>query len=227
MKEDQNLINLENSTNEGINSIVSNIDKRELSSEETPYTLSLRITDIGSEKELKRFIRQCEGLIRKSPEYRIWTNYVRDVLGFFSCDLTKENHAQCNCDIHHHPISLYMVTKAVVLSNMSVSKEFCSADITVKVLELHYENRIGFISIIRSLHEKFHNGYLQLPIQLVHGDYKMFLSTYGNYLEEEDMDVIKSRLEVNFNNCGFGSQYYWSQNKYMTNEEDEGIAGSA
>jgi len=120
-----------------------------------------------------------------------------------------------------------MITKAIILNYMASSREFCSADIVVKVLELHYENRIGFISIIRSLHEKFHNGYLQLPIQLVHGDYKLFISTYGNCLEEDDLKIIKARLEVNFENCGFGSQYYWSQNKYMVNKDIEDIAGRA
>lgn len=209
------------------NKIISNIERHTLGSDETPYTLSLRITDLDNEKELKRFIRQCEGMIRKSPEYRIWTNYIREVLGFFSCDLTKENHAQCNCDIHHHPISLYTIVKAVILSYIARSKEFCSADIVVKVLELHYENKIGFISIIRSLHEKFHNGYLQLPMNLVHGDYKLFMTTYTNYLEEEDIETIKARLDVTFDNCGFGSRYYWTQNKYMINDEDEEIIGRA
>lgn len=226
MESNQDFINKESQVR-NVKPLISNIEKHELSSEETPYTLTLRITDIGNEKELKRFIRQCEGMIRKSPEYKVWTSYVRDVLGFFSCDLTKESHAQCNCDIHHHPVSLYMITKAVILSYMASSREFCSADIVVRVLELHYENRIGFVSIIRSLHEKFHNGYLQLPIQLIHGDYKLFISTYGSYLEDDDLETINARLEVNFENCGFGSQYYWSQNKYMINEDEEDAIGRA
>jgi hypothetical protein len=216
----------ENTNFENTPTIISNIDTHELASIETPYTLSLRITDINSEKELKRFIRQCEGIIRKSPEYRVWTNYIRDVLGYVSCDLTKENHSQCSCDIHHHPISLYMITKAVILNYIAISKEFCSADIAVKVLELHYENRVGFISIIRSLHEKFHNGFLQLPMQLIHGDYKSFITAYGKYLEEDDLDTINGRLDINFDNCGFGPKYYWSQNKYII-DNDESIVGRA
>lgn len=224
METNQNLINFEDNH---VKSIISSVDKHTLGSDEIPYTLSLRITDLDNEKELKRFIKQCEGMIRKSPEYRIWTNYIREVLGLFSCDLTKENHEQCNCDIHHHPIPLYTIVKAVILSYISKSKEFCSADIVVKVLELHYENKIGFISIIRSLHEKFHNGYLQLPMQLVHGDYKLFMNAYKSYLEEDDIETIKGRLEVTFENCGFGSQYYWTQNKYMINESDDEVSGRA
>jgi len=220
---DQNLMDIKNLD---IKPMISNIEKHTLGSDEVPYTLSLRITDLDNEKELKRFIRQCEGMIRKSPEYRIWTNYIREILGFFSCDLTKENHAQCNCDIHHHPVSLYAIVKSVILSYIAKSKEFCSADIVVKVLELHYENKIGFVSIIRSLHEKFHNGYLQLPMQLVHGNYKLFMDAYNNYLEEEDVETIKGRLDVTFENCGFGSQYYWTQNKYMMNDEED-IIGRA
>lgn len=208
------------------NIIISDIENQELSSEETPFTLSLRRTDIENEKELKRFIRLCEGMTRKSPEYKVWTTYIREVLGFFSCDLTKENHAQCNCDIHHHPISLFAITKAIILKYLASGTKFCSADIVVKVLELHYENRIGFISIIRSLHEKFHNGYLQLPMQLVHGDYNYFLDNYSSYLEDDDQETIQARLSINFENCGFGSQYFWTSDKYIIDNQDE-ITGSA
>jgi hypothetical protein len=215
----ENLQEIINSTT--IKPIISDIANRELSSEETPFTLSLRRNDIENEKELKRFIRLCEGMIRRSPEYGIWTTYVREVLGYFSCDLTKENHAQCNCDIHHHPVSLFSITKAIILQQLASNIKFCSADIAVKVLELHYENRVGFISIIRSLHEKFHNGYLQLPMQLVHGDYKYFLDNLSVFLEQEDQETIQARLAIDFENCGFGSQYYWSINKYIAEEQEE------
>lgn len=196
--------------------ITSDVDNHELISDDSLYKLSLRISDFECEKELRRFIKSCELIVRKSPEYKVWTSYVREVLGFYTCDLTKENHSQCVCDIHHHPVSLFTITKALIMQHIAGTKKFCSADIAVEVLELHYQNRIGFVSLIRSLHEKFHNGFLSIPMELVHGDYKYFVDHYGGFLDDDDLERIQDRRKITFDNCGFKTQYFWSNNEYMT-----------
>lgn len=211
-----NLENLQNIINQSEVSIIeSDIDNHELSSEDSLYTLSLRVKDFESDKELRRFIKSCEIIIRKSPEYKVWTSYIREVLGFYTCDLTKENHAQCVCDIHHHPMSLFTITKAIIMQHIAGTQSFCSADIAVDILELHYQNRIGFVSLIRSLHEKFHNGYLNIPMEIVHGDYKYFIDHYGGFLEDEDLETIQERQTINFENCGFKTKYFWANNDYI------------
>ncbi|MCK5018598.1 MAG: hypothetical protein KAS32_16175 [Candidatus Peribacteraceae bacterium] len=201
--------------------IVSDTENHEISSDEHPYPLSLRREDIDDEKELKKFVKACEGIVRRSPEYRIWTEYVREILGYVSCALTKEQHAQTTCDIHHHPISLYTITKAIITQKIANSISFCSADIATEVLELHYELRVGFVSLISSLHEKFHKGYLQLPIELVHGDYNNFIHRFGPYLGEDELEVISSRTEIKLDNCGYGDEYFWSNNGYMSSGKSQ------
>jgi len=198
----------------------SKIENNELRSDETIYTLPLRIDSIDDEKELTRFIKSCEALIRKCPEYKIWTKYIRDVLGYVSCDLTKESHNQCTCDIHHHPISLYTITKGVISQFIASSKKFCSADIITQVLELHFQNRVSIISLIQSLHQKFHNGFLNLPMELVHGDYKYFMNHYSSYLDDSDLETIQSRLAIKFDNCGFGNNYCWVKDGYLDKDID-------
>ena len=193
----------------------SNIENNELRSDETPYTLPLRITNIDDDKDLRRFIKSCENMIRKSPEYRVWTKYVREVLGYVTCDLTNEDHSQCTCDIHHHPVSLYTITKGVIMQHIASSKKFCSADIVTKVLELHFQNRVSVISLIQSLHQKFHNGFLNLPMELVHGDYKYFMEVYASFLDNSYLEVIQNRLDVNFKNCGFENGYSWKKDSYI------------
>lgn len=198
----------------------SNIEDNELKSDEIPYTLPLRIEAIEDEKELSRFIKSCEYLVRRSPEYKIWTTYLRDVLGYVTCDLTNESHSQCICDIHHHPISLYTITKGVISQYIASSKKFCSADIVIKVLELHFQNRVSVISLIQSMHQKFHNGFLNLPMDLVHGDYKYFMEHYASYLEDSELETIQARLALNFDNCGFGEGYKWVKDGYLNTHEN-------
>lgn len=201
--------------------LTSNISDKELSSDDYPYSLSLRREDIEDEKELKKFVMACERLIRMSPEYRIWTDFVREVLGFTICELTNESHNQVTCDIHHHPISLYTITKVVICEKIEKLEKFCAFDIALKVLELHYENRVGFVTIIKSLHEKFHNGFLQIPISLVHGDYKYLIEKYSQQLEESEKDIIDARIAVTFENCGYGQNYLWSRENYLPNQDPQ------
>lgn len=185
-----------------------------ISSDNSIYELSLRRDEIEDEKELKQFIKSCEKLFRLSPEYKLWTGYVREVLGYVKCDLTSEVHGQMSTDIHHHPISLYTITKAIIMKKINEGKEFCSLDIVIDLVEMHYELNVGFIILIKSLHEKFHNGFLQLPMEVVKGHYKHFLSNLFNYLDDDSKEIIEDRLAINLENCGYGEQYYWTKENY-------------
>jgi len=198
---------------ENLAKIISDVESQELSSEEFPYTLKLRRENFDDEKTLNRFIKSCETSIRRAPEYRVWTDYIREVLGFYSCALTGEVHAQTSVDVHHHPVGLYILTKSVILSFINSNKEFCSYDVCIKVIELHYENRVGFIPLLSSIHQKFHNGFLQIPIELIHGEYEHLIAQYGHHMEEDDLLTIQGRLKINKENCGWDKQT-WSKEKY-------------
>ena len=141
-------------------------------------------------------------MIRTSPEYKLWTTYLREVLEQYECSITGENHAQASTDIHHHPISLFLITKAVVNKNISESKKFTSLSVANQVLKIHFENKIGFIPLLKSIHEKFHNGFISLPIELAQGNWVTFVDSYSSYLEDEDLEIINNRKLINFENCG-------------------------
>jgi len=200
---------------DNVRQLRANIENHELSSEDSPFTLSLRREEFEEEKEMKRFIKTCESIIRKSPEYKIWTNYIRDSIGIVKCALTNERHGHVTCDIHHHPVSLYTIVRGIIIDYLIKGDDFCCLDVAIKILELHYENRVGYISIIRSLHEKFHNGFLNLPMELVMGDYKHFMDNYYVNLSDEEKDIIDSRLAINLGNCGYGNSYNWGNNNYI------------
>lgn len=188
-------------------------DTHTVSCENSPYTLTLRHSDFDTEKELDRFIKSCERLVRSSPEYRIWTSYIRDSLGHHNCEVTGEQHSQTTVDIHHHPFSMFAIVKAVILRNMAAEKDFCSYDICEEVIKLHYEMKIPFCLLVSSLHEKFHNGFFLIPMELVHGDTKIFMDKYFIHLDEDEQQTITTRLAINRNNCGWKS-YKWIESDH-------------
>lgn len=213
--ENETLEDLFSSTND----IISDVDDRTLSSEKYAYSLKLRLDDIEDEKKLHKFIRSCESLIRHSPEYKLWTSYIREVLGESSCTVTGELHQQTHVDIHHHPFSLYAITKAII-NKLIINKDgFCSFDIATKVIELHYENRVGYIPLVSSIHEKYHNGFIQLPMELVKGDWRFMYDNYIQYLDDEDVGTINSRLSISKNNCGWNKDKTWNRDNYKKGVE--------
>lgn len=191
-----------------MNEIKSNSEKNELYSDDYPFNLSLRIRTFENESDYNKFIKSCEKLIRNCLEYKLWRNYITDVLQIQSCSITKERMDECSVEIHHHIPSLFMLVKSLVNQKLENDEEFCSFDICVKAIELHFQNKMGFVVIITSLHEKFHNGFLNIPKSLIRGDYRYYLENYSKYLDEDDLDTLNSRLSITEGNCN------WSKDDY-------------
>jgi len=189
--------------------IKSNVESLELYSDSHPFSLSLRIKTFENESEYKRFVKNVEMSVRKSIEYKLWRNYVIDVLQVNECMITHESVNEVTIDIHHHIPSLYVLVSALVNEKLEKEEEFCTFDIATKAIELHYQNRLGYITLLKSMHEKFHNGFLKIPINLVRGNYQYFLDHYSKYLDEADLDVIGERLSINEHNCR------WSRDNYI------------
>ena len=158
--------------------ITANPETKELYSDILP-PLSLRVTTLQDQKEYQSFIKNVVRLVRASYEYRLWTGYVKDTLGHNFCALTGEVADEVTVEIHHHPFTLYDICETILNHYITNGLEFCSMDIAIRVLELHYENRVGYIPLCKTLHEKYHNGALTIPINLVHGDWKYLLEHYS------------------------------------------------
>ena len=188
--------------------IESNVENLELYSDEHPFRLRLRIRNFDSETSYKKFIKNCEMLIRRCNEYKLWTDYIKDVLQYNSCMITNEVNSEVTVDVHHHIPSLFVLVSALVNKKIEANEDFCSFDIASEAITLHFENRIGYVCLIKSIHEKFHNGYISIPCEFVKGNYQHFIDNYSRYLDELDIDEIQHRMTIHEHNCT------WSRDEY-------------
>jgi len=188
--------------------VEASVESLQLYSDTYPFRLSLRIRTFESEAEFVKFVRNCEKLVRGCLEYKLWKDYIVDVLGVNSCMITKERMDECTIEIHHHIPSLFILMKALVNRKLEQEEEFSTFDIAQEAIELHFTNRLGYVTLIKSIHEKFHNGFLDIPIRLVKGDYNYFLGEFSKYLEEDELETIQARMTVDENNCR------WERGKY-------------
>ena len=188
--------------------VKSNVDGLELYSENYPFRLPLRIKNFEDEASFKKFARNVESTVRHSVEYKFWRKYILDVLGVNECMITKESMSEVTLEIHHHVPSLYCMVRTLINKRIEKEQEFSTFDIALETIELHFANKVGYVTLISSIHEKFHNSCLQIPIKLVKGNYHAFLEEYSKYIDDDDMDRITSRLAVKESNCD------WSKDNY-------------
>jgi len=198
---------IEENKNDG--NIQSNTETLEIYSERHPFSLSLRISNFENEAMYKKFVKNCEMMIRRSVEYKEWRNYIVDVLQINECMITHERMDEVTIEVHHHLPSLYVLVTALVNKCIEENIEFCTFDICQQAIEIHFQNRVGYVTLLKSIHEKFHNGKLDIPVEFVQGDYNYFIREYSKYLDESDIETIQSRLAVHEHNCT------WSRNNYQ------------
>jgi len=194
--------------NPGEFQIHSDIKNLELYSEDYPFKLSLRILNFVNETTYMKYIKSCEKLVRNSPEYRLWHDYIVDVLQVQSCAVTEESMNSCSISIHHHIPDLFMLVKSVINKKIEEKVSFCTFDICTDVIELHYRNLVGYVPLIDSMHEKVHNKQLEIPKRLVKGNYIEYLEKYSKYLDDNDLDDINSKLAAE------GEEHSWSKDNY-------------
>lgn len=198
---------------ETLTDIKSNVENLELYSDAFPFRLGLKIRNFENEAEYKKFLKNVEMLVRRCNEYKLWRNYIIDVLQINTCMITNESIDQVTIEVHHHLPSLFTLVSALVNKHIEDQTDFCTFDIAQEAIELHFKNKIGYTTLLRSMHEKFHNGYLTIPIDMVKGDYNFFIETYSRYLDENDIDKIQARLAINESNCT------WSRDDYPIAQE--------
>jgi len=183
-------------------------DNLEIYADNHPFRLSLRVKTFESEADFNKFIKKVEQQVRSSLEYKEWKNYIIDVLGIKTCMITNEKIDECSIEVHHHLPSLYILVKALVNKKIANQEDFCSFDIATEAIEMHFKNKVGYVTLVKTLHEKFHNGFLTIPKEFVKGDFDHFVSEYSQFLDETDLETIDMRLAANQSNCS------WARNDY-------------
>jgi hypothetical protein len=172
------------------------------------FCLPLRVKSFNTEKEQIAFIRNVEKLIRSSLEYKLWVSYITSTLGHTKCCLTDEKLSECQLDVHHHPLDLFLIVKMIINDFIEKNTEFTTYDICEQVMELHYQNKVSYMVLLSDLHYKYHNGFQKLPIEYVHGDYKYLLDNFK--MEQEERANITDLINTHIKDC----KIEWSANNY-------------
>lgn len=172
------------------------------------------ITEFLSNKEKTLFIKNVERFVRTSDGYNRWLTFIHGVLGLeYICYYSGENEIECKIEVHHYPLSLYNIADMYITNHLEngISPLIVANDI----LLYHFKNMIGFVLLTKSNHEKCHNGVLQIPIEIVEGNWESLLNEF-KVIPDNIMYKITNAKNILMKDIG--NNWYVKEKKYLNVE---------
>jgi hypothetical protein len=111
------------------------------------------------ESEYNLFIKDIERIYRTSKEYKIWLrDYVKNR---DTCAATGLTYSQDNAkiEIHHYGKTLYGIVETIVNYFINEDIPLSSFYICMILYQLHIDDCIDYVPIIKSLHDMIHENY--------------------------------------------------------------------
>ena len=181
-----------------------NIDTNNLSiqSNKNIFCESFYFIDIYNENAYKKFIKQTERLVRKSKEYNKYIEVLRTNIPALNYDSIMSNisNADASLEIHHYPLTLYNIVE-IVLNHKLINKEkVTSFSIAKEVMECHFKNMIGIVSLSTTNHELAHTQSIFLNKKQIFGEYKRFLEEYADGVNTDIREKIERLNQMSDNN---------------------------
>lgn len=180
---------------ESINNIKSttNTSNIEVTNEEGYISERFYFDDFFDDGKLKKFVSNIESSIRKSDEYSNYIAGIRTGYGIDKCAIfgNISPDKEIDLEFHHYPLTLYDIVYTEVYKAIEKGEKINSFIITERVLKLHYEHKVGLVSLSTLAHKLAHTGDIFINLNSVFGKYQEYL--------EENIDYIPFYLKENYN----------------------------
>ena len=107
-------------------------------------------------KDIKRFIKNVEKLVRTSPSYTSYVAYLGNMGLVNDVVYSKITNEKATLEFHHYPFTLYDIVEIVVNLHIKNGEDFTSLSIAEEVINLHYGNVVGMARLSKTSHQLTH-----------------------------------------------------------------------
>lgn len=159
--------------------------------------------DLADDRDFAKFIKDLEGVCRKSFEYRWLIQYLKTYAGMDECSVlegvSSRDNSGVKVEVHHSPLTLYDTCIAVVRKRIKNNEDMDIFACAEEVMYNHYLKHVGLIPLSSTVHQMVHNSFFFIPTDKVFGDYKCFKEDYYDYIDGEVLDAIDNAEDVTAN----------------------------
>ena len=160
-----------------------------------PFDPKFHITDSNKSDMIKYFEKE----IRDSFEYKWLIDMFKRVLDVKSCVFFKGYSLEngMKLEFHHHPFTLYDYTEAVVNKQMDKHQDnwVLENEVEKETTLIHYKLMVGLVPLNPTAHAQVHDHVLDIPPELIIGDYDRFYKEYEKFIPETTKIKFKEYLE--------------------------------
>lgn len=144
----------------------------------------------------RKYIELVKSIVRGTPEYRSYVSFLKRYKRMNSCvvypNLNTEERSKYSIEIHHEPLALREIINIVLTAEESVGRGHNPYKLANKILELHYDNKVGLINLAKTPHEMVESGKIFIPLQLINPGFMDFIEEYEDFID----DTLKAKLQI-------------------------------
>lgn len=168
-----------------------------LVNKQSKFQISSLYFEIESENSLKKFIKNVEGLVRRSNEYKKYLSILKEEYNLKN-DIIMSNITEdmATTEYHHFPFTLYEIVEIVTNKSIMEDEQFTSIDIAERVLKLHFENKVGLVLLTKTNHQLAHAGKIIIPLSSIFGKVNEFVSYYKDYILDHQIEQYNELIEA-------------------------------
>jgi len=139
------------------------------------------LIEIDSYDSLIYHIPYIERLVRSSDYYDIWRAWNKsheeantDIIENLDISELKRT----KIELHHFPLTLFDIVQYIGRKLLDDKEKTNPFEIAKLVLEEHLLGNIGYVPLLITHHQKYHDGILDLDMNKIKGNYKEFERKY-------------------------------------------------
>lgn len=181
--------------------------ERTISSDNTPGVISMYLPRdyFVDDAAYKGFVKDVERMVRTSDDYKVFVNWVKNVLGINFCQVSsKIIDGDATIEMHHGPIFTLYDYVAVILNDFIQKGEKISTfRVARQVIIEHFSLRVQVVMLAVTNHEAITNRDLFLNIRQGIGNVNEFIKRYAHAFDDEQKYKIWSYLNFSSANQTF------------------------
>lgn len=142
------------------------------------------------DKDIYKFIKNVESLIRTSIEYKALVNYIKNTSKYSNCSVLDElSNEDVKIEVHHNTFTLYDYVEIVLNYYMKNKLHFNTFIIANDVIRLHYLSAVQLVPISTTIHEYIHSQQTFIKDDtIVLGNINNFYESYKDYMNENQLE---------------------------------------
>ena len=173
-------------------------DNLKIKSNRSIYCESFYFVDVFDEVNLKKFIKSVERTVRSSREYKKYIENLRTNVHALNYDTVMSNISNTDIalEFHHYPLSLYEISEILILDHLANKDNITSFSIAKEIMEYHFKNKIGLVSLSKTNHELAHDGAIFLHKNQIFGKYEEFINEHPGGISMDIRNKINRLNEM-------------------------------